>query len=571
MIEKITKELKPKLNLDWYDGRELYSQGEVEELIIKIIMELEPEDYSDAIYHNFCWPVFYHLTHLRQNIINWYPFKQDAQILEIGCGFGAITGFLCDCCKSVVSIELSKHRAEAVQWRCREKENLEIIVGRLDDIQFDQRFDYITLIDFAAAMEEINDKNKCIDTLNLCQDYLKRVKMLLKPEGKLLIAIENQYGLKYWCGAKEDHTGIPFQGLNQFAYKDVEFRTFSKASLDTLIKGSGFKNTFFYYPMPDYKMPKVIYSQNNLPKDANMENMQCYYAPDQDSLVAREADLYQDIIQNQVFEFFANSFFVECTDADDYGKVSFACISSERMREYRIGTRIIEKKGVEKFMLNKLADNNHLKNVLINQMMLEERGLKVWKYWMHDKTLITDYTEAQTLQDLILEKYRNKDLNQICAIWDLLYEEIIKSSEKVAWEQNIMYTLNWEIESDAVKYGPVLKNAYIDMILRNAFWIEGGVYWFDQEWALENVPAKYIMFKALLEFYTAFSEMDHVFSMNQAALRYGLVEIWKELQALEDLLQGLLMDQQQWQESTYFRRLDPNIYISNIKKLLNLE
>ena len=39
--------------------------------------------------------------------------------------------------------------------------------------------------------------------------FLIKIKQLLKPDGKLLIAIENQYGLKYWCGALEDHTGLP--------------------------------------------------------------------------------------------------------------------------------------------------------------------------------------------------------------------------------------------------------------------------------------------------------------------------------------------------------------------------
>ena len=62
----------------------------------------------------------------------------------------------------------------------------------------------------------------------------------------------------------EDHVGIPFEGINQ--YRDVErgVRTFSKTALDTLIKESGFHNTYFYYPYPDYKLPTVIYSQDVL-------------------------------------------------------------------------------------------------------------------------------------------------------------------------------------------------------------------------------------------------------------------------------------------------------------------
>lgn len=59
---------------------------------------------------------------------------------------GAITGVLCDECRDVTAVELSRKRATATLLRCREKENLEIIVGNLNDIVFDKKFDYITLI-----------------------------------------------------------------------------------------------------------------------------------------------------------------------------------------------------------------------------------------------------------------------------------------------------------------------------------------------------------------------------------------------------------------------------------------
>lgn len=552
----------PKLNLEWYKGQDLYSEGDVEDLITKLIQENEPENYSDAIFDNFCWSTYYHLTHLRQNILNWYPFRQDADVLEIGCGLGAITGLLCDRCKNVISVELSKRRATAAQWRCREKNNLEIIVGNLNDIEFTKKFDYITLI---GVLEY---QGNYTNTDNPYRDFLEKIKTLLKPDGTLLIAIENQFGLKYWCGAREDHTSIPFDGINNYKLKNTKSRTFSKAALDELIKKSGFKNTFFYYPMPDYKLPTVIYSQRNLPRDENMQNMLCYYAPDKNTLVAREDVLYQDIIQNQVFEFFANSFLVECTDSSSYGEVEFACLSSERMSEYRIGTRIIGKERVEKFLLKGQAGNRHLHQIINNQNKLKERGLKVCEYRMINEKLVIDYIEAQLCQDLILKSYQQKDFDRIYEIWDLLYEEILISSEKTAWEENIMYTLPLGIEPDQEKYGLILKTAYLDMILRNAFWIDGQMYWFDQEWILENVPAKYVMFNAIIEFYGSFPELEEVLPIEEIALRYEITAIWDELRQFKTLFQNTVMDQKQWQESSYFRGCGSEICVNNINKIL---
>ena len=38
--------------------------------------------------------------------------------------------------------------------------------------------------------------------VNPFENFLKKIKSLLKPDGKLIVAIENKYGLKYWCGAR---------------------------------------------------------------------------------------------------------------------------------------------------------------------------------------------------------------------------------------------------------------------------------------------------------------------------------------------------------------------------------
>ena len=150
---------RPKFNLQWYKNEDLYSDGEVEDFIIKIIAENRPEDYSNAVYEQFNWPIYYHLSPLRKNILNWYKFKPDSSVLEIGCGMGAITNVLCDECKDVTAVELSRKRATATLLRCREKKNLEIIVGNLNDIEFEKKFDYITLIGVLEYQtEEIHPK-----------------------------------------------------------------------------------------------------------------------------------------------------------------------------------------------------------------------------------------------------------------------------------------------------------------------------------------------------------------------------------------------------------------------------
>ena len=112
MYEELIRQLNPLPNLilNWYNGQDAYSEGDVEDKIIRIIAETPPEDYVDAIYANFDWSTFYHLTHIRQNILNWYPFETGSEVLEIGCGMGAITNMLCSRCAHVTAVELSLNR-----------------------------------------------------------------------------------------------------------------------------------------------------------------------------------------------------------------------------------------------------------------------------------------------------------------------------------------------------------------------------------------------------------------------------------------------------------------------------
>jgi hypothetical protein len=137
---------------------------------------------------------------------------------------------------------------------------------------------------------------------------LRRVKQFLKPGGKLIVAIENKYGLKYWAGAREDHTGRNFDGIE--GYHDVEkVRTFSRNMLEKLLKEAGFGNNQFYYPLPDYKLPLEVYSGDYLPGKGALREMSPSY--DQNRMAYfNEVAAFDSICEDGLFEQFANSFLV---------------------------------------------------------------------------------------------------------------------------------------------------------------------------------------------------------------------------------------------------------------------
>ena len=153
--------MQAKLNLDFYTGADYYSDGDVEAELFEIVKHHDdPDDYSDILNSDDRWPILYHLSPIRQNIINWYPFEKDASCLEIGGGCGAITGTLCKNLQKVTVVELSKRRAKINYERHKGFNNLEIMVGNLNDMEFEEKFDYITLIgvlEYAGSFTKTND------------------------------------------------------------------------------------------------------------------------------------------------------------------------------------------------------------------------------------------------------------------------------------------------------------------------------------------------------------------------------------------------------------------------------
>ena len=291
-----------KLNLDYYSGEDHYSDGDIEDELLEIVKT--HKDFDTILANDDRWPILYHLSPVRQNIINWYPFESGANCLEIGGGCGAITGALCDALDEVTVVELSKRRSSINFERHKEYDNLEIIVGNLNDIKFDKRFDYITLngvLEYAGSFTDSDEPYS---------DFLKQIKKYLKKEGKLIIAIENRYGLKYFAGAKEDHTGKEFDGITGYV-GNTSVQTFGKTELEALLKKSGYPDQYFYYPHPDYKMPLEIYSQEWLPDRDTLLSKSPNYDYKRYELFD-ESEAFRGIIKNGQYEFFANSFLVVC-------------------------------------------------------------------------------------------------------------------------------------------------------------------------------------------------------------------------------------------------------------------
>ena len=292
--------MKEVLNLKYYKGADLYSDGAVEDQILEALTAgKSPEE---LLRNNDDWAVLYHLSDIRHNLLEWYDFHPEGSLLEIGSGCGAMTGLFCEKVNQVTCIELSRKRSQINAARNQQFDNFEVMVGNFQDIEIADTFDYVTLIGVLEYAPSY------IDAADPFTAMLKKVKQFLKPGGKLLLAIENKFGMKYWDGAMEDHTGHLFDGIE--SYRNVDgVRTFGRKELEALLKASGYPATEFYYPIPDYKMPMTVYSDAHLPGKGDLRNMALAYDRERYELFDEDT-AYDGICEEKEFPFFANSFLV---------------------------------------------------------------------------------------------------------------------------------------------------------------------------------------------------------------------------------------------------------------------
>ncbi|MCQ2519015.1 MAG: class I SAM-dependent methyltransferase [Lachnospiraceae bacterium] len=325
-IEKVGK-----VTLDYtvYSGQDLYCDGAIEDELLEISKKFAPVEFPDVIESRAQWPVLYHLSGARENIVRWLPITKKDKVLEVGSGCGAITGAFTTMAGEVVSCDLSKKRSLINANRHMDADNLTIHVGNFTDVEknLPVDFDYICLIGvFEYGASYIKSEKPY-------EDFLALLLKHLKPDGRLIIAIENRMGLKYFAGCKEDHVSRYFAGIEGYKAGDG-VRTFSKEGLIKIFESAGIDNYQFFYPYPDYKFMHTLFSDERLPRLGELKDNKRNFDQDRMDLFS-EKDAFDSLIEDGTFDKFSNSYLVVLGPEVN---VNYARFSNDRAREYQIYT-----------------------------------------------------------------------------------------------------------------------------------------------------------------------------------------------------------------------------------------
>jgi len=234
-----------------------YSDGEESEgMILEAVSNAQDRSAgSDELASRITsWPTEYHLSPTRLNLLAPFQF-QDRDVMEIGAGCGALTRFLADSGARVTALEGSPRRARITAARCQGLKNVTVVCDNFSDFETDRKFDAmiaVGVLEYAPSFFRGPDP---VDS------FLTKARGFLKTDGTLFVAIENQLGLKYFAGCSEDHTGMFFYGIEDRYKQERSTVTFGRAKFLSKLNHAGFRQVDFFYPFPDYKLPRIIFSE----------------------------------------------------------------------------------------------------------------------------------------------------------------------------------------------------------------------------------------------------------------------------------------------------------------------
>lgn len=503
------------LNLKYYGEKDIYSDGDIEDKILQMVKE--GIGYENLPQDQVEFPMIYHLSEIRGNILRWYPMEKDATVLEIGSGCGAITGTICDKAGKVVSVELSKRRAQINYERNKDRENLCIMVGNLNDMAFPEKFDYIVVngvLEYAMGFTEGETPY---------ESFLRNMGRFLKESGKIMIAIENRLGLKYFAGAPEDHTDLYFYGLDGYPHND-SVRTFSKKELTELLKRSTFSFMKFYYPYPDYKFPSEIFTDESLYKQDYGNGYSVY--TDKNLFLFSEEEVVKSFREEKILDRFVNSFLVVASRKpfEEDEKIHYVKMNQERNKRFRLMTLIEEENG--KKIVKKVAMHPEAIPAIKNLFELGKQEAKGKYKNLECKTdgdgIMYPFLKGVTLQYKIerwTEEKNGKAIKE--ALWDV-YENIFcerRVEKDYQTEEFIKVFGNYP----GKEYYECILPANVDLICSNLIEVDKGYQIIDYEWIFPfMVPVPFIMWRMLHELYTRIPELYLVVSQEKLQREFGI-------------------------------------------------
>lgn len=434
------------------------------------------------------WPSEYHLSPARHYSLIPLHIKPSMKILELGCGLGAITRYLGEIGVDVMAVEGSFRRAKIARERCRGLNNVNIVCDNFKEFEIEDQFDVVTLIGVLEYSPQfLGGADPLLECIKISQKHLK-------PDGSLVIAIENRLGLKYFNGCTEDHTGGMFDSLHDH-YLPGTVQTLGYEEIKKKIFQCGFTSIQFLFPFPDYKLPTLMINEDYLKHEKINFASLIGQTTSRDYSGQRhrffsERLVWSSIEKNELIPHLSNSFLIIANLSEREKKFDtnswIAKIFSNYSRRacFRTETTIFKDEEAGKIFVKKERMYPHLPAVF-GPLRFNDRIEKDYIYG----SLFSDEIAGVFLQADVYEKYIQKLREYKDFIIELNRKKAALSSHS-HFEGELI---------DCIPSNIVRKNDH-------------SLHYIDNEWIMdEKVPLNYILLRGILN--DLMLKVDYINSM----------------------------------------------------------
>ncbi|GIG39625.1 rhamnan synthesis F family protein [Cellulomonas phragmiteti] len=295
------------------------------------------------------WPSLYHLSHQRGNLVRPLLASMRGPVLELGAGTGAITRVLGEHGLDVVAVEGSPRRAAIAADRCRDLPNVQVVADTVQGFGHPARFATVVMVGVLEYSRMFGFETTDADPVEVMLEHVAR---LLLPDGELVVAIENQLGLKYFAGFPEDHLGVAMTGIED-RYGPSTAVTFGRQELGARLSAAGLVEQRWLFPFPDYKLPTTVLTEQALDPTSGLDATPLLVAtgggdhqqPESTSFDLRRAWL--PVHRNDLVPDLSNSFLVRASASALRGPEQLAWYygSGARRPEFRKVTEFVTGDG----------------------------------------------------------------------------------------------------------------------------------------------------------------------------------------------------------------------------------